>query len=236
MNGSERNPEILKLPWSGLFPPPFSSPNFLDCLSDLNGFTAENSDELHNLLDSHWRSSYENAFCCQGIFFFFLKGSILSMFLWWHQSQLSSELKTCALQAEEQTVVCDQFHLVVSFTLKNFTVSIEDGTKGEMWWTATKNGDCTSCFLFLSISFFSFFPSSPSPPSPILSQVLWCQRLEGFCFQQAACGSGVTDSWLLLQGIVHSEQGGSDLSDHTAERRRACYCYNSYSSLCVQCI
>lgn len=71
-------------------------------------------------------------FVAKGFFFFFLKGSILSMFLWWHQSQLSSELKTCALQAEEQTVVCDQFHLVVSFTLKNFTVSIEDGTKGEI--------------------------------------------------------------------------------------------------------
>lgn len=54
------------------------------------------------------------------------------MFLWWHQSQLSSELKTCALQAEEQNVVCDQFHLVINFILKNFTVSIEDDTKGEM--------------------------------------------------------------------------------------------------------
>lgn len=68
-------------------------------------------------------------------------------------------------------------------------------------------------FLFLFIS----FPLPPRPP-PILSQVLWCQRVEGFCFQRAACGSGVTDSWLLLQGIVHSEQGGSDLSDHRAER------------------
>lgn len=66
------------------------------------------------------------------LFFYFFKGSILSMFLWWHQSQLSSELKTCALQAEEQNVVCDQFHLVINFILKNFTVSIEDDTKGEM--------------------------------------------------------------------------------------------------------
>lgn len=65
-------------------------------------------------------------------FYFFFKGSILNMFLWWHQSQLSSELKTCALQAEEQNVVCDQFHLVISFILKNFIVSIEDDTKREM--------------------------------------------------------------------------------------------------------
>lgn len=71
------------------------------------------------------------------------------------------------------------------------------------------------CFL----GFFFFFSCLPTPtPTPILSQVLWCQRLERFCFQRAACGSGVTDSWLLLQGIVHSKQGGSDLSDPTAER------------------
>lgn len=63
---------------------------------------------------------------------YFFKASILSMFLWWHQSQLSSELKTCVLQADEQNIFCDQFYLVVSFILKNFTGPVEDGTKAQV--------------------------------------------------------------------------------------------------------
>lgn len=114
------------------FSHPFSSLNFWGCLSYLKGFTAKNSVETHHLLDLLWRTSYENTFCYQVIFFFFFKDNILSMFLWWHQSQLSSELKTCALQAEEQNVVCDQFHLVISSILKSSTVSVEDGTKEEI--------------------------------------------------------------------------------------------------------
>lgn len=81
------------------------------------------------------------------------------------------------------------------------------------------NERCNELLLKMVTAVLPVFLSFPHPSlPPILSQVLWCQRLEGFCFQRAACGSGVTDSWLLLQGIVHSEQGGSDLSDHTAER------------------
>lgn len=40
-------------------------------------------------------------FATKRFIYFFIKASILSMLVWWHQLQLSSELKTCALQAEK---------------------------------------------------------------------------------------------------------------------------------------
>lgn len=55
------------------FSHPFSSLNFWGCPSYLKGFTAKNSVETHHLLDLLWRTSYENTFCYQVIFFFFLR-------------------------------------------------------------------------------------------------------------------------------------------------------------------
>lgn len=107
--------------WPFLWPfsCPFSSLNFWECLSDLKGFMAKNM-KCWNLPFT-WLALKNQLWKCILLpSDYYFKDSILSMFLWWHQSQLSSELKTCALQTEEQNVACDQFHLVISSILRNF--------------------------------------------------------------------------------------------------------------------
>lgn len=170
-------------------------------------------------------SATRKYFVAKCFFFFFFKGRILCMSLWWHQSRLSSKLETCALQAEEQNVVFDQFHLVISFILKNFTVSIEDDTKGEMYWIAIKNGTSSFLPLFLFTPYPSLPSSSPSALMPEAGRILlpkssmclWSDR-----FLTAAprhCSQRTARLWPLWS--------------HSWEWRGACY---SYFSLCIQCI
>lgn len=53
VSSSKGNWGVLKMTSVLLFSSSLSSSKFWDCLSDLNGFTAESRDETHHLLDSH---------------------------------------------------------------------------------------------------------------------------------------------------------------------------------------